>query len=120
MKVALIIKRIILSSAIIASLLAPGFLATDVAAMRTMDDMGHAKVNIANCLDRHQAPVAPVNKNATQLDNEDDDTPTPPTYPYFVAFNKTPTNFEKSSVNLIQSSSFVPPDIVMLTTALRI
>jgi len=120
MKISLIIKRIILSSAVVASLLAPSFSATTVSATQTMDDMGHAKVDIANCLERHQTPTAPINKDIKQLDNEDKDEPTPPEVPYFVAFQKKPVEPEKPKVNLIESSSFVPPDIIILTAKLRI
>ena len=120
MNISLIIKRILLSSAVVASLLAPTFSATTVSATQTMDDMGHAKVDIANCLERHQTSTAPINTDTKQLENEDKDEPTPPEAPYFVAFLKTPVDPEKPKVNLIESSSFVPPDIVILTVKLRI
>lgn len=120
MRISLVIKRISLLSAIAFSVLLPGFTATTTYAAGNMDGMGHAKTDVTNCLERHQAPTAPIDRESKQTDHEDKDEPIPPAVPYYAIFQKHPAEPSKSVKKLVESSSFVPPDIIILTANLRI
>lgn len=120
MKISLLLKRIPLFGAIAFSLLLPGFTTTTTYAAGSMDGMGHANTDLTNCLERHQTPTAPINNESKEIEHEDKDEPTPPVLPYYVAFQTHFTEPIKPTPNLIVSSSYVPPDLVILTSALRI
>jgi hypothetical protein len=122
MRISLAIKRISLLSAIAFSVLLPGFTATTTYAAGNMDGMGmgQTRTDVTNCLERHQAPTAPIDKESKQTDPEDKDEPIPPELPYYANFQKLPTGTAKPARKLIESSSFVPPDILILTSTLRI
>lgn len=122
MRVPLLIKRILFLSAIAFSVLLPGFTATTTYAAGTMDGMamGQSTTDLTNCLERHQAPAASVHKESKQTDPEDKDEPIPPSALYNVNSQKPLAGTAKPARNLIESSSFVPPDILILTSILRI
>lgn len=121
MKISLLIKRILLSSAVAASLFVPGLTTSAISTSQSMEDMGHARTDLVDCLERHQTPTASIDKESKQRDSEEDDEePTPPAVPYFVAFQKPIVEPLKPVVNLLGSPSFIPPDIIILTTQLRI
>jgi len=120
MKISRIIQRVLLSGAIVASVLVPSSTATAVAAAYSMESMGHAEIDIATCLERHQTPAAPIDRGPKREDVVDEDEPALPEQPYFVVFQKKiPVSNEMAS-SLVKSPSFVPPDIVILTSQLRI
>lgn len=120
MKISFAIKRILLSIAVIASLFAPGVaIPTPTVAAQPMDDMSHVETDFVTCQERHQTPAA-INKDTKQLDSEDEDEPTSRDAPYYVALRARLVEPAKPIVNLIESPSFVPPDIVILTCNLRI
>lgn len=120
MRIAKIFKRILLSSAVIASVLLPGFTTLNVSAAHAMGDMGYAQADLVNCFQRHQTPVAPIDKHALRQDDENKDDPIPHETPYFIVFQKNLGEGNRPKPSLIESSSFVPPDIVILTATYRI
>ena len=109
-----------LSSALLATALLPGFTASATYVSQSMVGMDHATMDIASCMDRHQTPTAPLSKGAKQLDHEERETPTPPEGACFTVLRGPVMEPLRPPLNLLASSSFVPPDIVILTTQLRI
>lgn len=91
---------------------------TPVSAMFPMDSMNHSNMDIVSCTNQHQVATPTATKELEQLENEDDTTPQE--LPY--NFNQTDnySELKKRKTILISSSSFRPPDIVILTSNLRI
>ena len=113
------INRLLLPVVVAISIIIPAIAGSPTFAMSSMDDMGHSNVDIVSCMNQHQVPTATAIKELDQVDNEDDD-PIPPEITYF---NPTELRYDqpaKQKTDLIRSSSFRPPDIVILTANLRI
>jgi len=87
--------------------------------MSSMGDMDHPATDIVNCMNQHQAPTISAIKELEQVDSEDDE-PTPPEFSFFNAIDLRYDKPTKQKTDLIRSSSFRPPDIVILTANLRI
>lgn len=113
------INRLILPIIVAISIIMPGFASSTTFAMSPMDDMGHSTTDYVSCISEHQVPVVPAAKELDQIKNEDDET-TPPESPYFMGLSQQYAKPNKQETNLITSSSFRPPDIVILTANLRI
>ena len=97
----------------------PASTGSSVFAMSSMDDMGHSNVDIVSCMNQHQVPTPPTAKEIDQLKNDDDDG-APQESPYYLGLSINYAEPKKQKTNLIASSSFRPPDIVILTANLRI
>ncbi len=119
MKLILQIKRILLSTALAISIMAPG-LTSAPATASSMAQMGHPPTDIVACLNQHQAPTAPTSGESRHLKDDDKERHIPPVNPYFVAFQHTYNEPQKSYRDPSLTSSFRPPDIVILTARLRI
>lgn len=114
------LKRLFLPLAVAVSLLVPGIAASPTFAMSSsMDDMGHSTADIVSCMNQHQVPTATTTKELDQIDSEDEN-PLPPEAPYFNVSDLAYAEPTKQKTDLIRSSSFRPPDIVILTANLRI
>lgn len=120
MNISMFFKRILLSGLVTASLLSPSLTVTTVSAARSMDDAGHSTADPGNCLLRHQTPTAPIDKAAERQEGKEKDEPIPHESPYFATIQLPYDDPGEAKRSLIESPSFVPPDIVILTTALRI
>lgn len=115
-----IFKRVILSTAVTAGLLLSGGTALAAASPESMGNMGHANNDIASCIERHQVPSASTGKDSVQFEEKDNEDPEPQKAPYFVAFAQPISEPEKPYIDIYKRSSFRPPDIIILTTKLRI
>lgn len=112
-------NRLILPIAVAISIIVSTIAGSPTLAMSSMDDMSHSSVDIVSCMNQHQALTPPRAKEVDQLKNEDDGG-APQEPPYYLSL---PTNYaepKKPETNLIASSSFRPPDIVILALNLRI
>ena len=113
------INQLLLPIVVAISIIIPAVAGSPTFAMSSMDDMGHSEVDIVSCMNQHQVPTATAIKELDQVDNEDDD-PIPPEITYL---NPTELRYDqpaKQKTDLMRSSSFRPPDIVILTANLRI
>lgn len=113
------VKRLFLPLAVAISILIPGIGGSPTFALSSMEDMGHSTVDIVSCMTQHQVPTATPIKELDQVDNEDDN-PIPPEITYFNPSELQYDQPAKQKTDLIRSSSFRPPDIVILTANLRI
>ena len=113
------INRLILAIVVAISIILPAVAVSPTFAMSSMGDMGHSNVDIVSCMNQHQAPTPPTAKEIDQLKNEDDDG-VPQELPYYLGLSTNYGEPKKQKTNLIASSSFRPPDIVILTSNLRI
>lgn len=113
------INRLILAIVVAISIILPAVAGSPTFAMSSMDNMGHSDVDIVSCMNQHQVPTPPTAKEIDQLKNEDDDGP-PQELPYYLGQSTKYGEPKKQRTNLIASSSFRPPDIVILTSNLRI
>lgn len=113
------INRLILPIVVAISIIIPAIAGSPTFAMSSMDDMGHSDVDIVSCMNQHQAPTPPTAKEIDQLKNKDDDG-APQESPYYLGLSTNYAEPKKQKTNLIASSSFHPPDIVILTSNLRI
>lgn len=113
------INRLLLPVVVAISIIIPAIAGSPAFAMSSMGDMGHSNVDIVSCMTQHQAPTATTLKELDQVDNEDDD-PIPPENTYFNPSELRYDQPAKQKTDLIRSSSFRPPDIVILTANLRI
>lgn len=113
------INRLILAIVVAISIILPAIAGSPTFAMSSMDNMGHSDVDIVSCMNQHQVPTPPTAKEIDQLKNEDDDG-APQELPYYLGQSTNYGEPKKQRTNLIASSSFRPPDIVILTANLRI
>ncbi|MBL8122309.1 hypothetical protein JNM87_06200 [Candidatus Saccharibacteria bacterium] len=113
------INRLTLAIVVAISIILPAVAGSPTFAMSSMDDMGHSNVDIVSCMNQHQVPTPPTAKEIDQLKNEDDDG-VPQELPYYLGLSTNYGEPKKQKTNLIASSSFRPPDIVILTSNLRI
>ena len=113
------INRLILAIVVAISIILPAVAGSPTFAMSSMDNMGHSDVDIVSCMNQHQVPTPPTAKEIDQLKNEDDDG-APQELPYYLGQSTNYGEPKKQRTNLIASSSFRPPDIVILTENLRI
>lgn len=113
------INRLTLALVVAISIILPAVAGSPTFAMSSMDDMGHSDVDIVSCMNQHQVPTPPTAKEIDQLKNEDDDG-VPQELPYYLGLSTNYGEPKKQKTNLIASSSFRPPDIVILTSNLRI
>jgi hypothetical protein len=113
------INRLILAIVVAISIILPAVAGSPTFAMSSMDNMGHSDVDIVSCMNQHQVPTPPTAKEIDQLKNEDDDG-APQELPYYLGQSTNYGEPKKQRTNLIASSSFRPPDIVILTSNLRI
>ena len=113
------INRLTLAIAVAISIILPAVAGSPTFAMSSMDDMGHSDVDIVSCMNQHQVPIPPTAKEIDQLKNDDDDG-APQESPYYLGLSTNYGEPKKQKTNLIASSSFRPPDIVILTSNLRI
>lgn len=113
------INRLILAIVVAISIILPAIAGSPTFAMSSMDNMGHSDVDIVSCMNQHQVPTPPTAKEIDQLKNEDDDG-APQELPYYLGQSTNYGEPKKQRTNLIASSSFRPPDIVILTSNLRI
>ena len=113
------INRLILAIVVAISIILPAVAGSPTFAMSSMDNMGHSDVDIVSCMNQHQVPTPPTAKEIDQLKNEDDDG-APQELPYYLGQSTNYGEPKKQRTNLIASSSFRPPDIVILTANLRI
>lgn len=113
------INRLILAIVVAISIILPAVAGSPTFAMSSMDNMGHSDVDIVSCMNQHQVPTPPTAKEIDQLKNEDDDG-VPQELPYYLGLSTNYGEPKKQKTNLIASSSFRPPDIVILTSNLRI
>ncbi len=113
------INQLLLPIVVAISIIIPAVAGSPTFAMSSMDDMGHSEVDIVSCITQHQVPTATAIKELDQVDNEDDD-PIPPENTYFNPSELRYDQPAKQKTDLIRSSSFRPPDIVILTANLRI
>lgn len=120
MELSQIIKRIMFSAAALAGLLLPALVGSSAMAMQPVEGMGHAVVDTFGCLERHNIPAAAVNKELKQDDTAERDDPLPLPWPLYVDLRQQITEPEKRIPDITVSSSFVPPDIVILTQQIRV
>ncbi len=113
------INRLTLAIVVAISIILPAVAGSPTFAMSSMDNMGHSDVDIVSCMNQHQVPTPPTAKEIDQLKNEDDDG-APQELPYYLGQSTNYGEPKKQRTNLIASSSFRPPDIVILTSNLRI
>jgi hypothetical protein len=114
------INQLLLPIVVAISIIIPAIAGSPTFAMSSMDDMGHSEVDIVSCMTQHQVPTATtINEELDQVDNEDDD-PLPPENTYFNPSELRYDQPAKQKTDLTRSSSFRPPDIVILTANLRI
>ena len=113
------INRLTLAIVVAISIILPAVAGSPTFAMSSMDDMGHSDVDIVSCMNQHQVLTPPTAKEIDQLKNEDDDG-VPQELPYYLGLSTNYGEPKKQKTNLIASSSFRPPDIVILTSNLRI
>lgn len=113
------INRLTLAIVVAISIILPAVAGSPTFAMSSMDNMGHSNVDIVSCMNQHQVPTPPTAKEIDQLKNEDDDG-APQELPYYLGQSTNYGEPKKQRTNLIASSSFRPPDIVILTSNLRI
>ena len=113
------INQLLLPIVVAISIIIPAVAGSPTFAMSSMDDMGHSSVDIVSCLNQHQVPTPPTAKEIDQLKNDDDDG-APQESPYYSGLSINYAEPKKQKTNLIASSSFRPPDIVILTANLRI
>lgn len=113
------INRLTLAIVVAISIILLAVAGSPTFAMSSMDDMGHSDVDIVSCMNQHQVPTPPTAKEIDQLKNEDDDG-VPQELPYYLGLSTNYGEPKKQKTNLIASSSFRPPDIVILTENLRI
>ena len=113
------INRLLLPIVVAISIIIPAIAGSPTFAMSSMDDMGHSSVDIVSCMNKHQVPTPPTAKEIDQLKNDDDDG-APQELPYYLGLSTNYGEPKKQKTNLIASSSFRPPDIVILTSNLRI
>lgn len=113
------IHRLIFPIVVAISIIIPAIAGSPTFATSSMDDMGHSDVDIVSCMTQHQVPTAAAIKELDQVDSEDDD-PIPPEITYFNPSELRYDQPTKQKTDLIRSSSFRPPDIVILTANLRI
>lgn len=113
------INRLTLAIVVAISIILPAVAGSPTFAMSSMDNMGHSDVDIVSCMNQHQVPTPPTAKEIDQLKNEDDDG-VPQELPYYLGLSTNYGEPKKQKTNLIASSSFRPPDIVILTANLRI
>mgnify|MGYP005608526221 FL=1 len=113
------INRLLLPIVVAISIIIPAIAGSPTFAMSSMDDMGHSEVDIVSCMTQHQAPTPPTAKEIDQLKNDDDDG-APQESPYYLGLSTNYGEPKKQKTNRITSSSFRPPDIVILTENLRI
>ncbi len=113
------IHRILIPIVVAISIVIPAIAGSPTFAMSSMADMGHSDVDIVSCMNQHQVPTPPTAKEIDQLKNEDDDG-APQESPYYLGLSTNYAEPKKQKTNLIVSSSFRPPDIVILTLNLRI
>lgn len=88
-------------------------------AMSSMDTMGHSNMDVVSCINLHQVAPPTATSEVDQLENEDDDD-APQELPYYLNLSTNYAQPNKQRADLISSSSFRPPDIVILTLNLRI
>ena len=113
-------KYLLLPFILVFSLVLSGFASSTSSAMSMMEHSAHLSTDVVTCMVQHQNPAAPVSKEVRQLNEEDDDDPLPVRICYLYP---TPDRYaapNKKKSNRIVSSSFRPPDIVILTANLRI
>lgn len=113
------INQLLLPIVVAISIILPAVAGSPTFAMSSMDNMGHSDVDIVSCMNQHQVPTPPTAKEIDQLKNEDDDG-APQELPYYLGQSTNYGEPKKQRTNLIASSSFRPPDIVILTSNLRI
>lgn len=113
------INRLTIAIVVAISIILPAVAGSPTFVMSSMDDMGHSNVDIVSCMNQHQVPTPPTAKEIDQLKNEDDDG-VPQELPYYLGLSTNYGEPKKQKTNLIASSSFRPPDIVILTSNLRI
>ena len=113
------INRLLLPIVVAISIIIPAIAGSPTFALSSMGDMGHSNVDIVSCMNQHQVPTPPTAKEIDQLKNEDDDG-APQELPYYLGQSTNYGEPKKQRTNLIASSSFRPPDIVILTSNLRI
>ena len=113
------LNQLLLPIVVAISIIIPAVAGSPTFAMSSMDDMGHSSVDIVSCLNQHQVPTPPTAKEIDQLKNDDDDG-APQESPYYSGLSINYAEPKKQKTNLIASSSFRPPDIVILTANLRI
>lgn len=113
------INRLLLPIVVAISIIIPAIAGSPTFAMSSMDDMGHSDVDIVSCMNQHQAPTPPTAKEIDQLKNDDDDG-APQESSYYLSISTDYAEPKKQKTNRITSSSFRPPDIVILTENLRI
>ena len=111
------INRLTLAIVVAISIILPAVAGSPTFAMSSMNNMGHSDVDIVSCMNQHQVPTPPTAKEIDQLKNEDDDG-VPQDLPYYVGLSTNYGEPKKQKTNLIASSSFRPPDIVILTANL--
>ena len=113
------INRLTLAIVVAISIILPAVAGSPTFAMSSMNNMGHSDVDIVSCMNQHQVPTPPTAKEIDQLKNDDDDG-APQEPPYYLGLSINYAEPKKQKTNLIASSSFRPPDIVILTANLRI
>lgn len=113
------INRLILPIVVSISIIIPAIAGSPTFAMSSMDDIGHSEVDLVSCMNQHQVPAPPKAKELDQLINEDDEG-IPQELPYYLGLSTSYAEPKKQKTNRIASSSFRPPDIVILTANLRI
>jgi len=118
MPIKLHINRLLLPIVVAISIIVPAITGPQAFAISSMDDMNHSDVDIISCANQHQTPTLSVVKELNQLEDEEDNTPQESTYYLGLSVNYAAP--KKQKTDLITSSSFRPPDIVILTSNLRI
>ena len=85
-----------------------------------MDGMAHENTSVIDCVNQHH--VTPGTTEKTDIDQlDDEDEPAPKPQPYYIQF-QTGFNVQHQAAptDIIRSSSYHPPDIIILTAKLRI
>lgn len=116
----LLIKRLLFPLLVAASIVIPSITGSTTFAMTSMDSMEHSKIDTATCINQHQVPVAPGPTQQNENGKNNDGDPTPPELQYFWTSGNQFDVPAKPKPGLIFSSSFCPPDIIILTANLRL
>ena len=86
-----------------------------------MEGMVHENTNLISCITQHTIAPGPAQK--TVLDNldDEDDEPTPKPLPYFVQFQTAFIQQRQATPkDIVRSPSYHPPDIIRLTSNIRL
>ncbi len=116
------LKQYATSAALALSIVFSFGMGMPAAAMATtpMDGMAHENTSVLDCVNQHHVTTGTTQK--TDIDQlEDEDEPAPKPQPYYAQFQ---TGFvvrhQAAPADIIRSSSYHPPDIIILTAKLRI